>query len=345
MGLTIEAEITPGMNAKEVTQLAAIVEEVGFDRLGISDVPLYPDSFQIQTACALATKRIRIGSLVTNPYTRHPAVLAGAVATLQDISEGRAFLGLGVGAGLEPLGVIPSRPVSTLRESVHIIRELLAGHTVTYHGRIFNVTKAKLTLVPVQPIPILIGTRSPQTMKLAGEMADIAVVGARYLSKQTAQTYRSWIAEGAERVGRKLLDIEVAPRITLCVSHNGELARKSVKLYAAYYLVLLKPKDMPIVADRLARIEEIVQRVTDWYFSPHLRYPEELDAVVTDDIVDRFAVAGTPQECARKIQRIVDLGFTSVSMNLAAVRRGSMYEGLQETITSFGEVIPEIKRF
>ena len=344
MGLMIEAEITPGMSAKEATQLASLVEEVGFDRLGISDVTFYPDSFQIQTICALVTKRIRIGSLVTNPYTRHPAMLAGAVATLQDISEGRAFLGLGVGAGLEPLGIVSSKPVAALRESVHVIRELLAGNTVTYCGRIFNVTKAKLTLVPTQPIPILIGTRSPQTMKLAGEVADIAVVGARYLSEQTAQTYCSWIAQGAERVGRTLLDIEVAPRITLCVSHDGDLARQSVKLYAAYYLVLLKPKDMLIEATRLARIEAIVQRVTDWYFSPHVRYPEELDALITDDIVDRFAVAGTPQECVRKIQRIVDLGFTSVSMNLAAARRGSMYEGLRETIASFGEVIPEIKR-
>ncbi len=114
-------------------------------------------------------------------------------------------------------------------------------------------------------------------MKLAGEVADIAVVGARYLSEQTAQTYCSWIAQGAERVGRTLLDIEVAPRITLCVSHDGDLARQSVKLYAAYYLVLLKPKDMLIEATRLARIEAIVQRVTDWYFSPHVRYPEELD--------------------------------------------------------------------
>jgi 5,10-methylenetetrahydromethanopterin reductase len=343
MGLTIEAEITPGMSTKEVTQLATVVEEVGFDRLGISDVALYPDSFQIQTLCALATKRIRIGSLVTNPYTRHPAVLAGAVATLQDVSEGRAFLGLGVGAGLEPLGVGQAKPVSALRESVHIIRKLLAGDTVTYQGRIFDVTRAKLTLVPAQPIPILIGTRSPQTMKLAGEVADIAVVGARYLSAQMAQTYCSWIAEGAGRVGRTLQDIEVAPRITLCVSRNGELARQSVKLYAAYYLVLLKPKDVPIEAARLARIEEAVQRVTDWYFSPHLHYPTELDALITDDIVNWFAVAGTPQECVHKIQRIVDLGFTSVSMNLAAVRRGSMYEGLRETITSFGEVVPQIK--
>ena len=192
MPLTIEAEITPGMSPKEIAHLAAVVEDVGFDRLGISDVPSYPDGFQLQTLCALVTKRILIGSLVTNPYSHHPVLLASAAATLQEVSNGRAFLGIGSGAGLEDIGIAQPKPVVALREAIVIIRDLLAGRTVEHHGHTYTITKAKLIRVPQQHVPLMIGTRSPQTMRLAGELADIAVIGARYWSPETAQRYRQW---------------------------------------------------------------------------------------------------------------------------------------------------------
>ncbi|WP_089721137.1 hypothetical protein [Candidatus Entotheonella palauensis] len=69
----------------------------------------------------------------------------------------------------------------------------------------------------------------------------------------------------------------------------------------------------------------------------------ELDDLITDEMVDHFAVAGTPADCVGQLQRIVEMGFTSVSCNLAAVRRGSLYEGLRETITTFGEILPQVK--
>ena len=100
-----EAEITPGMAPGQVADLAVAVERAGFDRLGISDVVLWHDCYVLMTLCAAATERLEFGPLVTNPYSRHPVVLAGAIATLGEISGGRAFLGLGVGAGLEQFGM------------------------------------------------------------------------------------------------------------------------------------------------------------------------------------------------------------------------------------------------
>ncbi len=213
MGLILEAEITPGMSVQEVQQLAILVEEVGFYRLGISDVVLYPDSFQVQTLCALVTKQLRIGSLVTNPYSRHPGMLASAVATLQDMSQGRAFLGLGTGAGLEPLGMAQPKPVAALRESLQIIRDLLAGHTVNHQGRVFNMSDAKLVCPPIQP------SQSRRLEALDDEIGDtdIAVVGARYLSEEMANTYQAWLSEGAARSGRSLQDIDRAASDVMCL--------------------------------------------------------------------------------------------------------------------------------
>ena len=91
-----EAEITPGMSTAEVVALGRLAEEVGFDRLGVSDVVFWPDCFVLLGLLAQGTSQIGLGPMVTNPYSRHPAVLAGAMAALQDASDGRAFLGIGV---------------------------------------------------------------------------------------------------------------------------------------------------------------------------------------------------------------------------------------------------------
>jgi 5,10-methylenetetrahydromethanopterin reductase len=342
-----EAEITPILKTREIMKLARLAEEVGLDRLGISDVIFYPDTYEIQALCALVTQRLKIGSLVTNPYTRHPAVIAAAASTLDEISDGRAFVGIGAGAGIGELGVIRSPPESTLREAVHIIRELMTGRVVNYLGKIYQLpyNHARLEVPPQHNVPILMGTRSPRIAKLAGELADIIVIGARYSSEQHLTNYLRWISEGAMRAGRDIDNIEIAPRLTICASSDGELAKQSVKLYAAHYLALLRPPDMVIDEVKLLRIVEAVKKVKGWYFSPTVQYPKEIDKLVDEEIVDKFAVAGTPDECIAKIRNIITrYRFRSVSLNVAAVRKGTIFDGMLETVKSLGDIIQGLKR-
>jgi 5,10-methylenetetrahydromethanopterin reductase len=347
VGPIFEAEITPVLKTREMLKLAQLAEGVGINRLGISDVIFYPDTYELQALCAFVTKRMSIGSLVTNPYTRHPAVIAAAVSTLDEISDGRAFLGIGVGAGIEKLGVIRSPPAPTLREAVHIIRELLAGRVVNYQGNAYQLSgkDSRLEFPPQHAVPILIGTRSPRIAKLAGELADMIVIGARYISDQQLANYLGWISEGAAHAGRNIDSIEVAPRLTLCASNDGELARQSVKLYAAYYLALLRPPDLLIEERKLQNIINAVRRVKGWYFSPNVQYPKEIDNLVDDEIVDNFAVAGTPDQCIEKIRKMITrYRFRSLSLNVAAVRRENIFDGLAETIMSIGDIIQGLKR-
>src|ERR1700722_9184712 len=202
MPYTFEAEISPGMAPREVVSLAQLAEDAGFDRLGISCVALWPDTYQLQAPGAANPKRLPIGSMVTNPYTRHAAVHAAALATLDEISEGRAFVGLGVGAGLEAFGMRYPKPVRTLRESVTAISRLLAGETVSMRGETLTLDEARLFRPPTHRVPIAIGTRSEQVMRLAGELADIALVGARHLTPEIVAQYRGWLGQGAARAGR-----------------------------------------------------------------------------------------------------------------------------------------------
>jgi 5,10-methylenetetrahydromethanopterin reductase len=347
MSPIIEAEITPVLKISDMLKLAQLAEQVGVDRLGISDVIFYPDTYELQALCAFVTKRMSIGSLVTNPYTRHPAVIAAAASTLDEISQGRAFIGIGAGAGIGKLGVIRSPPAPTIREAVRIIRELLAGRVVNYQGKAFQLSgkDSRLEFPPQRAVPILIGTRSPRIAKLAGELADIIVIGARYISDQQLTNYLRWISEGASHARRDIDSIEVAPRLTICASNDGQLARQSVKLYAAHYLALLRPPDVLIEDSKLQKIIEAVSRVKGWYFSPNVQYPKEIDNLVDQEIIDKFAVAGTPDECIEKIRDIITrYGFRSVSLNVAAVRREKIFDGIAETIKCIGDIIQGLKR-
>ena len=341
MTVTLEAEITPGMSPGEAVDLAVICERAGFDRLGVSDVVFWPDCFVLQGLIAQATSRIHIGSMVTNPYSRHPAVLAGAVATLQELSQGRMFLGIGVGAGLEDLRIDYPRPVRALREAIVGIRGLLAGESVEFDGEMFPIDGAVLVRPPHVPVPISVGTRSRQVMQLAGELADIALVGARHFTPELADRYRRWLSEGAARAGRSVGDIDVAPRLTLCVSPDGDLARRSVVRYVAHYLAIIRPPELD--PDRLAAIDAALSRATGWYFDLDRHDPPELFDLVTEEWIRRYAVAGAPSEIAEQVRAVTGLGFSSASLNLAAVLRPSMAEGLAETIDSFATVIDDCR--
>jgi 5,10-methylenetetrahydromethanopterin reductase len=341
-----EAEITPVVRTREIMKLAELAEAAGLDRLGISDVIFYPDTYEMQALCAFVTKRLKIGSLVTNPYTRHPAVIAAAASTLHEISDGRAFVGIGAGAGIGELGVVRSPPAPTIREAVHIIRELLTGRVVNYQGKIYRLPykNASLEFPPEHTVPILIGTRSPRIAKLAGELADIIVIGARYISEQQFANYLRWISEGARLARRDIDDIDVAPRLTVCASRDGNLAKQSVKLYAAHYLALLRPPDLLIDTPKLEKIVDAVKKVKGWYFSPNIQYPKEIDELVDEEIIDKFAVAGTPEECIAKIRNTIKrFSFRSLSFNVAAVRRERIYDGMAETIKCLGEIIQGLK--
>lgn len=340
--LTFEAEISPGMTSEQVVDLARLAESAGFDRVGVSDVVFWPDCFVLLGLIARETNRVQIGPMVTNPYSRHPAVLAGIMATLQDASAGRAFLGIGVGAGLEALGVSYPRPVIAVREAVTVIRALLSGDEVDMVGSTTSISRSRM-VGPTAPVPIAIGSRSPQMMRLAGELADTALVGGRYLSSSVADQYRSWIAAGAARVGRDPKSVEVAPRLTLCVSRDGGLARRSVKRYVAHYVSLIKPPELSLDPRWLEQVDAALARSSGWYFDLDRHDDPAIDSLIDDDLVRHFAIAGTPDECIDMARQVLDLGFTSASFNLAAPVRSSLYEGLRETLELSDEVVSGLR--
>jgi 5,10-methylenetetrahydromethanopterin reductase len=254
------------------------------------------------------------------------------------------FLGIGVGAGLELLGMTYPRPIMALREAITVVRSLLRGETVTLHGETIAVDAARM-VGPVAPVPISIGSRSPQVLRLDGELADVALVGGRTLDQRIADQYRSWLAVGAGRVGRDVAEVEVAPRLTLCVSHDGDLARRSMQRYAAHYVALIRPPDL-VARDAgrwIAEVEAALARSSGWYFDHERVDDPAIAGLIDDDVVRRFAVAGTPSECVELTRDVLVLGFDGASMNLAAPRCDSMYAGLRETLELSAEALAAVR--
>ncbi len=344
--MRVEVELSPVIATSEMLELAKLVDESGADRLGISDVAMLRDTFLVQAICAEATQRVRIGSLVSNPYVRHPAVVAATLATLNEISKGRAFLGIGVGAGLSGLGIDQSRPARRLEEFLLAVGKLLSGEKLDWEGPAYRFRGAQLASDITGQVPVVVGTRSRQVAMLAGSMADTVVVGAREMRADALNRYRDWVYEGARAAGRELDEVEIAPRVTLCVSQDGEAARRSVTLYTAHYLSLGSVEQSGLEPERFQMIRRLAEEATGWYFEPEVRYSAELDELITPDLIERFAVAGTPRECMDQVRLIAGMGYGSISMNVAAVRRPgqSMYSGLRETVEGLGEMMTEIRR-
>ena len=342
--MEIEVELSPVVSVEELLELARIADDARVSRLGISDVALFRDSLQLQALCAAATRHVRIGSLVTNPYVRHPAIVAAALGTLNEVSKGRAFLGIGVGAGLSGIGIEQPHPARLLEEFLVAVRELLSGEEVNLEGEAYRIKGARLQAEIAGAVPVVIGTRSRLVSRLAGQMADAVVVGARELTGNALLRYLDWVAEGAVSAGRDPAEVDVAPRVTICVSHDGEQARRSVALYAAHYLSLGGAERSLLSATEFERISSLASQATGWYFEPDVSYPPELDSLVGPEIIERFAIAGTPAECLPKLEMLSRMGFDSVSMNVAAVRRpgSSMYEGLRETLEGLVKIVPQV---
>lgn len=342
--MKVEVELTPISPINETLELARLVDDFSANRLGISDVVLFRDVYSTITMCAQHTRQIAIGPLVTNPYLRHPISVAASFATLNEISNGRMFLGIGVGSGISQLGFTKSNPAGILEEFLLIFKGLLRGDNVAFRGKYFSTGEIALPTDLIGEIPVVIGTRSERVCKVAGRLADGVVVGTREISQRALSKYVEWIHDGAEEAGRSREEVEISPRVTVCISNEAEEARKSVVLYTAHYSTLGAYDESIMERGSYESIKNLASRASGWYFEPEVTYPDDLNVLVESELIDRFAIAGNPSDCLPKFQALKNLGFDSVSINIAAVRRsgGSIYEGTRETLMGLQSIMPEI---
>src|SRR5215813_7052438 len=162
-------------HARDYVEHAKLAEELGFGTCWIPE-DLYRGAFTLASAIASATRSLRIGLGVLNPYVRHPATIAMELGALEEISKGRTVLG--IGAGLRTwvegqLGIPYAKPAAAMRETIEIVRALFAGGDVTYAGKVFKISNLNLHFGPPRAqVPTFLGVLGPKNLEMAGQIAD-----------------------------------------------------------------------------------------------------------------------------------------------------------------------------
>ena len=166
------------MTAAQCVEQAKAAEAAEMHGICFAENPFNRGALPAAAACAVATKSLRIGAGVFNPYNRHPTLIAMEIGALDELAGGRVQLGIGSGIGfaIERMGFSYGKPLTTLREAIVIVRALLRGEEVTHAGTVFNINEVKLDYKPRADIPIFMAGRGDRSLEACGEIADGLIV-------------------------------------------------------------------------------------------------------------------------------------------------------------------------
>ena len=271
----------------EIVDLAVLAEEMGYHRCWLFDEGVMTrDVFVTLAAVAERTSTIKIGPGITNPYVRHPGATAAAIASIDELSNGRAFVGFGAGGGLAlgPLAVERVRPLQAVADAVTAMRKLFAGEAVTMSSETFALENAHLGYARPD-IEIIVGGRGPRMTDLGGQLADGFYLSYPYLPGLVEQV--GMIRDAANGASRHIC-------WSTGVARN-EYERQQLRSQLTFRLV-----DSPLsVRDALGlddtRREEIRLALADGG-------PPSAAHLVDEHWLESFGIVGDTEECRAVIE-------------------------------------------
>jgi 5,10-methylenetetrahydromethanopterin reductase len=301
MAISFEIGILPNRPFQECVDLCLAVEDFGFGGVWVADSQsVMRDAYALLSVVGARTSRIRLASGVTNALTRHLAVLACSWATLDELSGGRAVMGIGVGeSSVRNIGLKPDR-LADLEAKIGALRALMRGEEATWGGETFHLSW------PKRAVPIFMACSGPRSLQMGGRVADgiLFQVGAEPSFVRYALDN---IRLGAEQAGRRMEDITLYMRLACAVSDDRDKAREQVKGYAAVAAgTTFQTVPRKFFPDRLwAELAEFRARYDYYQHGDNRAAHTEL---LTDRIIDGIAIAGTPDEAVPRFQELADMG-------------------------------------
>jgi 5,10-methylenetetrahydromethanopterin reductase len=291
---------------KEAIARAKRAEDLGFEAIFFADSHMNNvDCYQALAMCAMATKKIRLGTAVTNMVYRDPTITANCFATLNEISEGRAIIGMGTGDGpVYSLGRVATRLVE-FEKGLQTMRDLLHDRGIEVRKTQERPSGGRVTLkVGRRPVPIYISAEGPKTLRVAGRVCDGVILGTGF-DRQVLDWARARIAEGAEDAGRCLSDIDMMPAGMIVVDDDGNVARKRVRsrmANRAHHNFRFTMETVP--AKEIAGVEKFMKG-----FDISKPIEERVDPdLITEYLLQRFTIAGTAEECVDRVKALQALG-------------------------------------
>ena len=292
--------ITGGINIIPHSPPAAVAEIVqGAELLGLTRSCMMDegldtrDVYVCMTAAALRTEKIHLGTLITNPYTRHPGVTAATVATLDEISGGRAFMGLGAGGSLTlgPLDIERRKPITAVREMIQTTRALFAGEQVNFQGEHVRFKDARLEYA--RPgIPIWVAGRGRQMLSLAGEAAD--GVSLDFIHRDFVGETIEIVTTAAEKAGHARPRINYSTNII-----TSDAMLEEMRPFSTFTLV----DSQPDVKKAIGITPDEVENIRATMSSQGLKAAGKL---VKEEWMRPFMLIGSVEECAAELKRFIN---------------------------------------
>lgn len=284
---------------EQLPAYARLVERLGYDELWVVEDCFFTGAVSAATVAASVTETIRIGIGILPAAFRNPALAAMELSNLERLFPGRILPGFGHGMPdwVRQVGAHHPSPLAVLGETVTVVRALLAGETVTVDGQYAKLDGVKLAFPPAEPPPISTGVRGAKSLRLSGQVADGTIL-AECASPAYLRWARDLIDAGRADAGRN----DDPHRLTV----YGFLDFDSDRSYARQAIAgrFLGGPPLSPADDDLA--EEIAALV-----AAHPKV-EDLAGALPDHYVDRFAIAGTPDQCAASLQALTDATADSI---------------------------------
>ncbi|MCG3208408.1 MAG: F420-dependent glucose-6-phosphate dehydrogenase [Anaerolineae bacterium] len=287
-GITMNPDAPPGT----LIQIVKQAEDLGFSYVYVADQGFSRDVYVTLTLLASATNKIHLGPGVTHPYTRHPVVAAVSIASLDEFSGGRAFLGLGAGGSrtLEPLQLTRTNPLQMCREAATIARRLWQGAAVNYQGNHFQLKEAGLNFPVRADIELHWAARGPKMLALGGELADVVMLnGIPHFELENVVKH---VRAGAERAGGRKVQLQYAVPLVY-----DEASRESARMRTVYRLVdsaeHVKAK-LGISPELNAEMRRLVTE----------KGPQAAAHLVSDELLQHFILEGTPDDNANTLHHL-----------------------------------------
>ncbi len=288
LGLGLQTDKLPG----EYAPLARAAEEAGFAVVTAFNDLWFQPPLPALLEIARSTQQVRVGPSCLNPFTVHPVEIAGQTAMLDAASEGRAFLGLARGSWLETMGIDQSDPVTAIREAWEVVRRLLEGDDSGFEGRRFSLPQGDRLRYRVarRKVPLLVGTWSPRLAAFAGEAAQELKVG--------GSANPDVVSVMRERIGNR--EVRIVLGAVTVVDDDGDRARRIARREVAMYLAVVAELDptISLEPELVARVRALVAAGDD----------EGAGALISDDVLDRFAFAGSAEQVSAHAEAAFDAG-------------------------------------
>jgi 5,10-methylenetetrahydromethanopterin reductase len=313
--------------------LVELAEGLGYRELWLTDQRFWRDCYMGLTLAARHSERLLLGPGVNDPFTRHPATIAMAIATLDELSGGRAQLGIGVGgSGIREMRLPRVRPVRALQEAIELIRAMLPGDIVHFEGETFHLDGGKLGFKPVSPdIPIYVATHSPQVLRLCGRLGVGVLLGNVATSEGLAAAL-TFLREREANSGRLSGSSPVNLRLEACISDDEPAAINAMKRRFAVRLLQTAPHWDYL--DRLGIVPTSGMSVA--------AESANLDAMLLcldDRAVRATALVGSPQSVIQQLVPLLEHGIDQLTIRPYPCAG----QDLDQTIVAFAnEVWPAI---